>query len=157
MFHVFLLWSRFWVHITKPFKKKWLIGLAGRVFTNGPGDLGLNQRLLRWYLIHPCLTLSNIRYVSRVKWSNPGKGVAPSLTPQCSSYWKGSLLVALDYSRQIYLLINLFVIMSSYGLIVKKKEFFFYRGNKIHQSMKPFIFFFFTFQFSQYFFFQNFM
>ena len=31
-------------------------------------------------MIPPCLTLSNIRYVSRVKWSNPGKGVAPSLT-----------------------------------------------------------------------------
>ena len=27
----------------------------------------------------PCLTLSIIRYVSRVKWSNPGKGVAPPL------------------------------------------------------------------------------
>ena len=43
-----------------------------------------------------CLTLSNIRYVSRVKWSNPRKGVAPSPTSQCSSYWKGGLLVALD-------------------------------------------------------------
>ena len=30
------------------------------------------------YLIHLCLTLSIIRYVSRVKWSNLGKGVAPS-------------------------------------------------------------------------------
>ena len=49
------------------------------------------QRLKKWYLIPPCLTLSNIRYVSRVKWSNPGKGVAPFPTPQCSSYWKGSL------------------------------------------------------------------
>ena len=29
----------------------------------------------------PCLTLSIIMYVSRVKWSNPGKGVAPSPTP----------------------------------------------------------------------------
>ena len=55
------------------------------------------QRLEKWYLIPPCLTLSNIRYVSRVKWSNPGKGVAPSSTSWCSSYWKGSLLVALDY------------------------------------------------------------
>ena len=27
-------------------------------------------------MIHPCLTLSDIRYVSRVKWSNQGKGVA---------------------------------------------------------------------------------
>ena len=31
------------------------------------------------------------------KRSNPGKGVAPSSTPQCSSYWKGSFQVALDY------------------------------------------------------------
>ena len=30
------------------------------------------------HTIPPCLTLSNIRYVSRVKWSNPGKGVRPS-------------------------------------------------------------------------------
>ena len=27
----------------------------------------------------PCLTLSIIRYVSRVKWSDPGNGVAPFL------------------------------------------------------------------------------
>ena len=60
------------------------------------------QRLLKWYLLPHCLTLSNIRYVSRVKWSNSGKGAAPSPTPQCSSYWKGSLLVVLDYSRQLY-------------------------------------------------------
>ena len=62
------------------------------------------QRLKKWYLIPPCLTLSNIRYVSRVKWSNLGKGVAPSPTHWCSSYWKGSLLVTLDYDRQLYLL-----------------------------------------------------
>ena len=55
-------------------------------------------------MIPPCLTLSNIRYVSRVKWSNSGKGIAPSPTPRCSGYWKGSLLVALDYSRQVYLI-----------------------------------------------------
>ena len=59
------------------------------------------QRLQKWYLIPPGLTLSNIRCVSRVKWSNPEKGVAPSPTPRCSSYWKGSLRVALDYSRQL--------------------------------------------------------
>ena len=61
------------------------------------------QRLKKWYLMPPCLTLSNIRYVSRVKWSNPGKGVAPFPTPQCSSYWNGSFWVALNYSRQLYL------------------------------------------------------
>ena len=45
-------------------------------------------------MIPPCLTLSNIKYISRVKWSNPGKRVAPSPTPWCSSYWKENLLVA---------------------------------------------------------------
>ena len=35
----------------------------------------------KWYLMTPCLTLSIIRYRSRVKWVNPGKGVAPSHTP----------------------------------------------------------------------------
>ena len=44
------------------------------------------QRLKKWYLIPPCLILIIIRYISRVKWSNPGKGVAPSPTPWCSSY-----------------------------------------------------------------------
>ena len=34
--------------------------------------------------------------------NTPGKGVTPSPTPSCSSYWKGSLLVALDYGRQLY-------------------------------------------------------
>ena len=46
------------------------------------------QRLEKWYLIPLCLTVSNIRYVSRVKWSNLGKGVAPSPTPRCSRYLK---------------------------------------------------------------------
>ena len=53
-------------------------------------------------MIPPCLTLSDIRYVSRVKWSNQGKVVARSLTPWCCSYWKGSFLVAVDYDRQLY-------------------------------------------------------
>ena len=39
-------------------------------------------------MILPCLTLSDIRYVSRVKWNNPWKRVAPTPTPRCSSYWK---------------------------------------------------------------------
>ena len=46
------------------------------------------QRLKKWYLMPPCLTLSIIGYGSRVKWSNPGKGVAPSPTPWCSKLSK---------------------------------------------------------------------
>ena len=60
------------------------------------------QRLKKWYLMLPGLTLSIIRYLSRVKESNPGKGVASSPTPQCCSYRKGSLRVTLDCGRQLY-------------------------------------------------------
>ena len=69
------------------------------------------QKLLKWYLIPPRLTLSNIRYVSRVKWRNPGKGVAPPPTPRCSNYWKRSLLVALDFGRQLYFYIYIYIYM----------------------------------------------
>ena len=60
----------------------------------------------KWYLMLPCLTLSVIRYGSRVKWSNPGIGVAPFPTPRCSSYWKVTLWVTLDNGRQLYWLTN---------------------------------------------------
>ena len=62
------------------------------------------QRLKKWYLMPPCLALSIIRYISRIKWSNPGNRVAPSSTPQCSSYWKRSSPVTLDSGCQLYLL-----------------------------------------------------
>ena len=55
----------------------------------------------------PCLTQCNIMYASRVKWSNPGKGVAPYPTHQWSSYWKGSLLVTVGYGRRLYLLTSM--------------------------------------------------
>ena len=70
--------------------------------TGAPSQVESYQRFKKWYLIPPCLTLSIIRYVSRIKWSNPGKGVALSFTYQCSSYWKGSFQVTLNNGRQIY-------------------------------------------------------
>ena len=62
------------------------------------------QKLKKWYLMPLCLTLSIIRYRSRVKWSNPRKEVAPSPTPWCSSYRKGSLQVTLDQHHQLLLI-----------------------------------------------------
>ena len=44
------------------------------------------QRLKKWYTIPPYLTFTIKRCISREKWSNPGKGVAPSPTPQCNSF-----------------------------------------------------------------------
>ena len=55
----------------------------------------------------PCLTLSIIRYVSRIKCNNPEKGVAPSPTFWWSSQWKGSHWVAHDYGRPTLLIIIL--------------------------------------------------
>ena len=68
------------------------IKIVGRMFVNGLRDLGsipgyvIPKTLKKWYLIPPCLTLSNIGYISRVKWSNLGKEVAPSPTLRCFSY-----------------------------------------------------------------------
>ena len=55
-----------------------------KVFANGLGDRSsipgqVIPKIQKWYLMPPCLTLSIIRYGSRVKWSNPEKGVAPPL------------------------------------------------------------------------------
>ena len=88
------------------------------MFANGSRDLGsipgrVIPKTLEMVLDTSCLTLSNIRYVSSVKWNNPGKGVAPSPTPRCSSYWKGSLLVVLDYGCQLNLLY--YIDMRSFG------------------------------------------
>ena len=58
------------------------------------------------HLIPHCLTFSIIRYVSRVKWSNPEKGVASSPILRCSSYWKGGLRVANLYYIYIYIIFN---------------------------------------------------
>ena len=87
----------------------WTVSLAQWVECSPmvPGDLGsipgqVMPKTLKMVLEPPCLTLSNIRYVSRVKWSNPRKGVGPSFTPRCCSCWKRSLRVALDYDHQLY-------------------------------------------------------
>ena len=64
------------------------------------------QRFLKWYLILPCLTLSNIMYVSRVKWSNPGKGVAPS--PSYAQRVSAATITILPITVGSYLDLNCF-------------------------------------------------
>ena len=49
------------------------------------------QRLKKkWYLMPPCLTLSIIRYGSRVKWSNPGKELRPPIHHDVVAIEKGA-------------------------------------------------------------------
>ena len=67
------------------------ISMRVRVFANGQGDLCLFPgriipKAQKWNLMPPCSTLNIIRYGSRVKWSKPGKGVAPSPTPRYNNY-----------------------------------------------------------------------
>ena len=112
------IWAK-WVECSPMVWETWVQSLAASY-----------QRLLKWYLIPPCLTLSNIKYVTRVKWSNPEKGVAPSPTPRCSSYWKGSLLDTLDYGRQLLLL---FMITRDFLLFIYlRMSFIFINQVKVH-------------------------
>ena len=73
----------------------------GRVFANGPGNQGsipgrVIPKTLKMVLDTSLLNTQHYKVRIKVKWSNPGNGVAPFPTPQCSSYRKGSFLVALD-------------------------------------------------------------
>ena len=88
----------------------WHIGLMSKVFASGletrvQSQVASYQGLKKWYLRPPCLALSTIRLGSRVKWCNPGNGVAPSPTPRCNSYRNESLRVTFDWSRQLYFLL----------------------------------------------------
>ena len=111
------LQEKWWIGATCPVCYLYIplyqpICLLGRVFTNCPANWGsISGRVIpktqQLWLISPCLTLSIIRYGSRVKWSNQGKGVTPSLIPLCSSYWKGSLVslstMVANFTLLIYL------------------------------------------------------
>ena len=85
------------------------IGLAVRVFANGPGDLGsIPDRVIpkTQKMVLDASLLNTQHYKVRIKGKveQSREGVAPSPTPWCSSYQKGNLRVTLDYGRQPYLL-----------------------------------------------------
>ena len=80
-------------------------------FANGLGDLGsISGRVIpktqKMVLDATLLNTQHYKERIKVKWSNPGKGVAPSPTPWCSSYRKRSLLVTPNYGRQQLLLLD---------------------------------------------------
>ena len=81
--------------------------LVGRVFANGPGDLGsipdcVLPKTLKMVLDTSLLNTQQYKVHIKGKVEHSRESVAPSPTPWCSSYWKGSLLVALNHSRQLY-------------------------------------------------------
>ena len=80
-----------------------LIGLVGRIFDNGSGDLGsIPGRVIpkTFKMVPDTSLLNNQQYKVRIK------GKVEQSRKMCSAlpytYWKRSLLVALDHSRQIY-------------------------------------------------------
>ena len=82
-------------------------GLAVRVFANGLGDLGsIPGRVIpkTQKMVLDASFLNTQHYKVRIKGKvkQSREGVAPSPTPWCSSYRKGSLRVTLDYGRQLY-------------------------------------------------------
>ena len=83
-----------------------LIGLVGKVFANSPGDLGSIQRFipktLKMVLDTSLLNTQQykVRIKGKVEQSRERSSALP--TPRCSSYWKRSLWVVLDYGCQLY-------------------------------------------------------
>ena len=83
-----------------------LIGLVGRVFVNGLGDMGsipghVIPKTLK--IVLDTSLLNTQQYKVRMKSKVEQSWERSSALPY-SSYWKGSLLVTLDYSHQLYLL-----------------------------------------------------
>ena len=85
------------------------ICLAVRVFANGPGHLGsipgrVIPKTQKMVLDASLLNIQHYKVQIKGKVKQSREGIAPSPTPWCSSYRKGSLRVTLDYGRQLYLL-----------------------------------------------------
>ena len=78
------------------------------MFINGPGDQGSSSgwvisKTQKIVLDATLLNTQHYRVWIKGKWSTPGPGIAPSLTPQCCSYWRGSLWVTFKYGWSTYL------------------------------------------------------
>ena len=83
------IWSHRYWSLSKLFCSIWQwLDIQGSI----PGWI-IPKTQKKSYLIFPCLTVSIIRPISTVKWSNQGIGVPPSPTPRCSSCWKRSFRV----------------------------------------------------------------
>ena len=84
------------------------------MFANGPGDLGsIPGRVIpkTQKMVLDASLLSTHHYKVRIKGKveQSRKGVAPSPTHWCSSYRKGSLRVTLDYGRQLYFYLLIYI------------------------------------------------
>ena len=98
------------------------IGLAVRVFANGPGDLGsIPGRVIpkTQKMVLDASLLNTQHYKARIKGKveQSREGVAPSPKPWCCSYRKGSLRVTLDYDRQLYFTYIFIFLLPSFSAV----------------------------------------
>ena len=107
-----------------------LISLVGRVFANGPRELGsipgrVIPKTLKMVLDTSLLNTQQYKVCIKGKMEQSRERSNPphthTHTPQCRSYLKGSLLVALDYGRQLY-----FCLLCEFGLVISVHKMNFY-------------------------------
>ena len=84
-----------------------LIGLVGRLFANGPGDLSSIPRRVISKTLKMVLNtslLNPLQYKVRIKGKvEQSREISSALpTSQCSWFPKGSLLVPIDYGCQLF-------------------------------------------------------
>ena len=84
-----------------------LIGLLGRVFANGPGDLGsipgrVIPKTLKMVLDTSLLSTQQYKVCIKSKVEQSREGVWPSPTLWYCSYLKASFLVTLNYDCPVY-------------------------------------------------------
>ena len=107
------------------------IGIRVAMFTNGPEETGVQsqdesyQRLQKWNLMPPCLTLIIIRYGSRVSGAIQGKELHAHLYLDVVAIAKRdfgspSTKVALDYGHPTYL--YLYICMNRIWLLISRKD-----------------------------------
>ena len=63
-----------------------------------------------------CLTLSVIRYLPRVKWRNPGKGVVVVVHLAVVAVENGAFRVHFDYDQQLWFFIYIYIYKQNLAL-----------------------------------------
>ena len=89
------------------------IGLGVRVFANGPVQSQVESYAKTQKMVLDASLLNTQHYKVRIKGKveQSREGVAPTPTPWCSSYRKGSLRVTLNYGRQLYFTFTLYSVI----------------------------------------------
>ena len=87
---------------------------CNRVFANSLWDRGSVSgrpipKIQKMVLDASLFNTQHYKVRIKGKWSNPWKGVVSFPTPWCSSYWKGSLQVTLQYGRPTYIYIYIYM------------------------------------------------